>query len=79
VLPGPPLSNLARRNALDEQDELDAAEGLSPAESFVQTLELSELVLELARATGSATESDLAEKAARYARPLRLIADAARR
>jgi hypothetical protein len=64
---------LRRRNLADRDDERLAAAARSPADGLRDTLEVSEVVRSLARATlgePSATD-DLAEKARLYARPLR--------
>jgi hypothetical protein len=66
-------SNLADRNARDRDDEIEAAGHASPSEAFLQTLELSELVRQLARATGTVPPDDLAAKAQLYAWPLRVL------
>ena len=47
----------------------------SPADGIVETIELSEVVLKLARATGAAEHRpyDLTDKARLYVRPLRAV------
>jgi hypothetical protein len=70
-------NRLRERNAIDAAEELAEARRRSPSERLEQTLELSNLVRELARATGAdrlADEhADLEEKARLYAEPLRVL------
>ena len=71
-------ARLQERNALDEAEEQAAAAQRTPGERVEMSLDLSQLVRELARATGAdqatSTRSDLAEKARLYAEPLRILA-----
>ena len=71
-------ARLQERNALDEAEEQAAAARRTPGERVEMSLDLSQLVRELAHATGAdqAAEmrSDLAEKAHLYAAPLRILA-----
>jgi hypothetical protein len=71
-------TRLRERNALDDAEDRAAAAHRSPAERVAMSLELSQLVRELSRATGSAQvadeATDLAEKARLYAAPLRILA-----
>ncbi len=71
----PTGERLVERNRLDRQQAIEEAAKLPPAERLRQTLELSELVRRLARATGASGESgsSLEEKARLFARPLRLV------
>jgi hypothetical protein len=67
---------LRERNALDEAEEIAEAALKTPSERLARTLELSDLVSALSRATGAralAPPSDLAEKSRLYARPLRAL------
>jgi hypothetical protein len=64
---------LKTRNAIDSEQERAASERRSPVQSFVETLELCEVVGRLASATGSEpSPSDLEAKARLYVRPLRV-------
>ena len=63
---------LKQRNALDVADELQASAGQTPSEKLLATIDLSEVVRELAAAAGSQPEtSDLELKSHLYVRPLR--------
>ena len=74
MLPPIKRSHLSERNALDAKAELEAATLRSASEGFLQALELSDVVLALAAATGARDDTDLVDKAALYARPLQLLA-----
>lgn len=71
-------ARLRERNALDDAEEQAAAAQRTPGERVEMSLDLSQLVRELAHATGAdqatSTRSDLAEKARLYAEPLRILA-----
>ena len=71
-------ARLRERNALDDAEDQAAAAQRSPGERVELSLDLSQLVRELAHATGAdraaATHADLAEKARLYAAPLRILA-----
>ena len=68
---------LARRNQLDERDELVQAAGETPETRLRIALALSDLARHLATAANSASLTggiaDLEQKASLYARPLRLM------
>jgi hypothetical protein len=68
----PPLDRerLQLRNALDAEQAVAAAVEKTPSERFMETVEVSEVVLELAVATGSSAVSDLEAKSRLYSRPL---------
>ncbi len=62
---------LKQRNALDAQQEQAASAEKTPSQSLVETVELSDVVRQLAIATGSdATGTDLEGKSRLYVRPL---------
>ena len=62
---------LKQRNARDAEQEVAAAAEKSPAQRFMETLEVSEVVRQLAAATGSdSAASDLEAKSRLYVRPL---------
>ncbi|MBN1611958.1 MAG: hypothetical protein JW940_35330 [Polyangiaceae bacterium] len=64
---------LRQRNALDAGQELAASAEKTPSERFVETVELSDVVRQLAVATGSEGKTaDLETKSLLYVRPLRL-------
>ena len=69
---------LQERNALDDAEDRADAARRSPPERVELSLELSQLVRELALATGANLpideRADLAEKARLYATPLRILA-----
>lgn len=71
-------ARLRERNALDDAQDQAAAAERSPGERVEASLDLSQLVRDLAHATGAdqaaAARSDLAEKARLYAAPLRILA-----
>jgi hypothetical protein len=76
VIPPFDRARLAEKNALDEAEAIADAAAKTPEERIEETLELSELVRELARANGvdpAAGASDLAEKARLWARPMKLL------
>jgi hypothetical protein len=63
---------LKRRNAIDSDQDRAADCRRSPGESFMETLELCEVVGQLASAAASEeSASDLEAKARLYVRPLR--------
>jgi hypothetical protein len=66
-------NQLAKRNALDDAQGRSAAAHVSPGQGMLEVIELSEVVRELALATGAGQHSvdDLAEKARLYVAPLR--------
>ncbi len=65
------------RNALDDAEERADAARRSPAERVALSLSLSQLVLDMSRAAGTADAADacddLSEKARLYAEPLRIL------
>ena len=64
---------LEKRNAIDSDEERAAAGHRSPGESFIETLELCEVVARLASATLSERPATALEaKALLYVRPLRV-------
>lgn len=69
---------LRARNALDDAEAREDAARRTPAERVLRSLELSQLVRDLARAAGTLepvdAEADLAEKARTWVTPLRLLA-----
>ena len=69
---------LRERNALDDAQDRAEARRRSPAERVESALELSQLVRDLSRATGSDElvdrETELGDKARLYAAPLRILA-----
>jgi hypothetical protein len=71
-------ARLRERNALDDAEDQAAAAQRSPGERVEISLDLSQLVRDLAHATGAdravARNADLAEKARLYAAPLRILA-----
>lgn len=71
-------SRLRLRNALDDAEAIADAARRSPAERVQVSLDLSQLVRELARAAGTDQlvdyRADLAEKARLYVTPLRALA-----
>lgn len=71
-------ARLAKRNALDEAQEIEQSASLTPSERLEETFELSDFVLSLAEAAGTSALADarnrLEDKARLYALPLRLLA-----
>jgi hypothetical protein len=71
-------ARLRERNVLDDAQDQAAAAERSPGERVEASLGLSQLVRDLAHATGAdqaaTADSDLAEKARLYAAPLRILA-----
>jgi hypothetical protein len=62
---------LKQRNLRDAREDAASAAERSAEQSFVETLEVSEVVRQLALATGSGTAApDLEAKARLYVRPL---------
>ena len=62
---------LKLRNARDAEQEVAAAVEKTPEQGFVETIEVSEVVRQLAVATGSdSAASDLAAKSRLYVGPL---------
>jgi hypothetical protein len=70
-------ARLRERNALDDAEDREDAARRSPAERVEISLELSQIVRELAHAAGTDQSgddhADLAEKASLYAAPLRIL------
>ena len=68
---------LAERAALDRADELDAAALESPEDRVLLVLELAELLRDIGEASEAPwavdPANDLADKARRLARPIRLL------
>jgi hypothetical protein len=70
-------ARLRARNAIDDAEQLTEAARLSPSQRIEQSLELSQLVIDLARAAGAPEgqrEVELAEKARLFVAPLRASA-----
>lgn len=70
-------ARLRARNAIDDAEQLLEAARLSPSQRTEQSLELSQLVIDLARAAGAPEalrEIELAEKARLFVAPLRALA-----
>lgn len=68
---------LRERNLRDQTEDRAAAAARSPAERLEHSVELSDFVRALSRATGaeaSTPATDLAEKSRLYAHPLRILA-----
>jgi hypothetical protein len=62
---------LRRRNALDVEQEAAASAEKTSSQSFMESIEVSEVVRQLMIATGSESEtSDLEAKSRLYVRPL---------
>ena len=62
---------LKQRNALDAAQEVQASAGQTPSEKLLATIEVSEVVRELAVAAGTQAErTDLQLKSHLYVRPL---------
>jgi hypothetical protein len=72
VLPPFDRQKLKLRNALDLDDERQAAAARSAGQGMMEVAELADVIrsLELAATAGAPVASDLAEKATLYARPL---------
>lgn len=71
MLPPFDRERLKLRNTCDAEQEVAAAADKTTEQSFVEALELSEVVRQLARATGSdSVGADLAAKSRLYVRPL---------
>lgn len=70
----PPFNRqaLKLRNALDLDDERNAAAARSAGEGMMEVAELADVIrcLEIAATAGAPAASDLAEKARLYVRPL---------
>ena len=74
----PPFNRerLKQRNSIDAEQEAATSGDKTPAQRFADTLEVSEVVRELAAATGTeAATNDLESKARLYVRPLRAMMD----
>ena len=73
VLPPFDRDQLAKRNVLGEAQARGAAAHRSPRQGTLEVIELSEVVRQLALATGAGQHpaEDLAEKARLYVTPLR--------
>jgi hypothetical protein len=71
MLPPFDRKRLNLRNRRDAEDEVAAAAGKTAEQRFEETIEVSEVVRQLALATGSdGASADLAEKSELYVRPL---------
>ncbi len=63
---------LKQRNALDAEQDAAVSAETTPSQSFLETVEVSDLVRQLAIATGSdSAAGDLEAKSRLYVRPLR--------
>jgi hypothetical protein len=71
-------ARLRERNKLDAEEEIVEAQALAPAQRVAEVLEMGDLLLDLADATGASRHSEradpLSEKARLYAEPLRRLA-----
>lgn len=76
MLPPFDRERLKQRNSIDAKQEAATSGNKTAAQRFADTLEVSEVVRELAAATGTeVATNDLEAKARLYVRPLRAMMD----